>query len=132
MKLSHAALLAMLKTQAAAFAKKMSEIDPNLLKGLDDLPNAVAGLTGGMGGKDANSLTQEEKITMDTCFTVTTKDGVKKYCNDLYTEADLASNCEDNFCDTCCNNNVSAEKRLDHMEKCIKVCDKQRAPEVKA
>lgn len=84
MKLSHAALLKMLKAQAAAAAKnrlKAFEVDPNLLKGLDDLPNALAGMNGGMANKDDKNLTKEEEVTMDTCFEATTQSLKKIWCN---------------------------------------------------
>jgi len=127
MKLSHAALLKMLKEQAAR--DKLKDM-PKMVVGFSglDLPNGVAGINAGMAGKDGladgSNLSKEEEITMNVCFKTTSTADVKKWCNDQYPrEPDLVKVCNERFCDTCCTTAVHLEKQEDHMEKCVKVCD---------
>lgn len=83
MKLPHAALLKMLKAKAAAASMSRlssdggNELSPNLFADLPGmgLPNALAGMNGGMAGQSVmgkgmgtSIISMEEKVTMNTCF----------------------------------------------------------------
>lgn len=127
MRLPHAALLKMLKEQAAK-AKAGSELDPSILSGVSDLPNAVVGINGGMAGKDlaGTMLTKEEEVDMNTCFETSTKEQVHDQCATQQPDENLTKLCAEDFCNTCCTTVVPAHKKQDHLEKCVKVCNSKR------
>lgn len=111
---------------------ELSELEPGLLKGSGDggwsvigaaLPNNVVGINGGMAAPDKVNditVTKEEEVDWKVCVFTTNP---KKWCADSFSvNRMLRSQCEINFCDTCCGSSVPAHKKSTHLSRCQKLC----------